>query len=265
MIIKGILEFLAKDNRWAILLVLVLVVVGGITMKAKNNKINELNDKYVSEVKLKNALTDSVTTYMTKEGEWKSEKLTLQSTIKGLEDDNLTLTESQKDLLAKIRKVEEHNTVISAALIDAEVLIDSLLHSGLVVVDTTNKTVNFIELNDSSIQYDMTAIGVLPFPINTKPQLMIKKLTLPNKQFIEFHWENDKKIGYPVSFSVTNSNPYVIINNIDSYIIPEINKEKLDPTGWAKFDQWLTKNAKIVGFVAGGVVVGAGGTYLMMK
>jgi len=262
---KAILEFLTKNNRWAILLVIILLLIGGGLMKHKNNKIKDLEDKYLSEVKLKKALTDTITIYQDKEGDWVVEKLTLQASIDDLLSNKVTLTKDQQRLMEKVRKANKVNKVISAALIDAEATIDSLLHSGLVVVDTTKKTVEFIEPNDTSIYYDFKAFGILPYPVNTKPQLLIRKLTIPNEIFIKFQWENDKKEGYPITFSVTNSNDYVKVKGINSYAIPNLDRKVLTPTGWEKVTQWFNTNGKIIKYGVSGVVVGAGGTYLLMQ
>jgi len=167
--------------------------------------------------------------------------------------------------LAKVKEVNEKNAIITAALIQANFKVDSLLHAGTVIVDTTNKTVEFIETNNPDIKYDFKAFGVLPYPINSKPTLIINSLFLPNEQFVEFHWKNEKKNGYPIAFSVTNSNKYVKVSNINSYAIPELQKEIVNPNGWQKIGQWFVKNGKIVGYVAGGVIIGGGGTYILMK
>ena len=262
---KAILEFLAKNNRWAIVLVLLLFIIGGGFIKIQHNKIVKLRTEKLAEVKLRNALTDTVHVYQNKEKEWVAEKLTIQATVKDLEKDKVQLTDDQKRLVAKVKEVEKENSIITAALVQANFIIDSLQHGGLVVVDTLNKTVAFIEPDNPDIQYDFAAIGVLPYPPNTKPTLLINHLNLPNEQFVEFHWRDQRKEGYPIAFSITNSNKYVKVNNINSYAIPELQKEVINPTGWEKVGQWFKRNGKIVGYVAGGVVVGAAGTYVIMK
>jgi hypothetical protein len=90
--------------------------------------------------------------------------------------------------------------------------------------------------------------------LKLNPTLTFQYLTLPNTQFIEFHWKNDKKVGYPVAFSVTNTNDYFRIINIDSYIIPEIKQSTLKPTFWSKVGDFFTKSGgKLIWFGAGGV------------
>jgi hypothetical protein len=55
------------------------------------------------------------------------------------------------------------------------------------------------------------------------------------------------------------------VGSINSYAIPELNKVVINPTGWQKVGQWFVKNGRIIGCVTSGVIVGAGGTYILMK
>jgi len=261
---KGILEFLAKDNRWAIVLVLLLMVFGGIVFNAQRNKIKEWKQKHLTEVKLNKALNDSVSYYQNAWGEEVAEKLTIQATVKQLENRNDELTASQKELLARVKEAEEDNSIITAALIEARVLIDSLKGTGPVSV--TDTTVTFSSADTAKhFQYEIKIGEVRPLNKLVEPTILFKKLEFPNKQFVEFHWKDNKKEGYPIEFSVSNSNPYYKTYNINSYAIPELQKEVINPTGWQKVGIWFKRNGKIVGYVAGGVVVGAGGTYLLMQ
>jgi len=261
---KAILEFLAKNNRWAIALVIILMLVGGGLIKIQNNKIKNLNTKYKSEVKLKNALLDTVHTYKDKEGNWVAEKLTIQGRLEDLLADSARLTKSQKRLLNQVNNANKENTVLTAALIRAEFIIDSLMHTGGVIIDTTNKTVEFTEFNNPDINYDFKAFGILPFPVNSKPTLLIKSLNLPNEQFIKFQWDNDKRADYPVSFSVTNTNKYVKVHDVNSYAIPTATQELLNPNGWQKIGIWMKKNDDVLKII-GGAAIGVGGTYIIMK
>lgn len=262
---KGILEFLAKNNRWAIALVILLLLIGGGIYNFQQNKINKLNGKYKSEVKLKNALTDSIHTYQDKEGEWVTEKLTIQGRVDNLLEDSARLTTSQKSLLNQVDIANKVNTVITAALVRANFVIDSLMHNGGVIVDTTNKTVEFTENNNPNITYDFKAFGVLPYPPNTKPSLLIKKLNLPNEQFIKFQWDKDKRADYPVSFSVKNTNDYINVYDIESYAIPNLDKNEIDPTSWEKVNDWINRNQKYLKYFGGGTLVGGGVGYLLFK
>jgi len=57
---KTIFKILMKNNRWAIMLIILLIIVGGSIYQIQHKKILNLKDKYDSEVKLKNALIDTV-------------------------------------------------------------------------------------------------------------------------------------------------------------------------------------------------------------
>jgi len=262
---KTILEFLGKKNRWAIIIMILLLLFVFWFLKKHRNSIKDWQHKYQSEINLRNALTDSIHYYQNEEQQWVAEKLSIQTDLEKLEEMNSNLTQEQQELIAKIKDVNKKNAVITAALIKANFIIDSLIHQGVVIIDTTNKTVEFIETNNPNIKYNFRVLNVIPYPLNIKPALIINDLYLPNEQFIEFHWKNDKKNGYPISFSVTNSNKYIKVTDINSYAIPELYKPDVDPTGWQKVGQWFVKNGKVVKYVAGGVIVGAGGTYLLMK
>ena len=124
---KAILEFLAKNNRWAIVLVLLLFIIGGGFIKIQHNKIVKLRTEKLAEVKLRNALTDTVHVYQNKEKEWVAEKLTIQATVKDLEKDKVQLTDDQKRLVAKVKEVEKENSIITAALVQANFIIVSRL------------------------------------------------------------------------------------------------------------------------------------------
>lgn len=261
---KSILKFFRINNRWAILGILILLFIGIVLWNVQKNRINELKIEKRDEIKLRNALVDSLNTYKNKEDDWVYEKLSLQVSIKRLEDINGNLNTNQQKLLKRINEVEKDNMVISAALINAEFIIDSLMLGG-VVIDSTNKTIEFSDTLNPNLRYSFKIFNVVPFSLDTEPEFLIKKLSLPNDQFIDFKWEDNKKEGYPVSFSVTNSNEYYKVYDINSYIIPSIRKDDIDPTTWQKITQWFETKGKIVGYVAGGVIIGSGGMYILMQ
>lgn len=256
--------------------VLVFIVIGG-GLKLHSNKVNKLEDKISAEVKLKNALIDSVETYQNKENEWVSEKLTIQASIDDLKEENTQLTESQKELLNRVQSVESEKNkikkekeVIAAALIETQLIIDSLQHQGQTVVDTTNKQITFSDTYDKTIDnvnykldYDFVIGNVLPANPLTDPTLLINSLNLPNKQFVDFHWNKDKRKDYPISFSVSNSNGFYQTANIDSYAIPELNKELVNPTGWQKFTNFFKVNSQKIVYIGIGGALGVG-TYVIL-
>jgi len=261
---KAILEFLSKNNRWALVLVLILLLVGGGIFKIQNNRIKEWKDKHQTEVKLRNALIDSVDYYQNELGETVAEKLTLQTTVKNLETLNDELTASQQELLRRVKAADKENKVIAAALIEAEALIDSLMGDGWVVVNPEDSTINFTDTTEFLL-YDITIGNAFASSPTKDPTILFNHFSMPNKLFVDFQWKEDKKEGFPITLSVSNSNPYYKTNDINSYIIPEIQKEVLNPTGWQKVGKWFVRNGKIIGFVAGGIAIGAGGTYILMQ
>lgn len=253
--------WLLQKNHMLIVAILTILIVMGITIYFQRQNIIKYKDKYETEVKLKDALLDSISFFQNKEKEWVAEKLTIQETINNLEKINGQLSDFQKELLVRIKEIEKKSNIIVAALIQTNVKIDSLLHEGTTTVDTINKTVNF---NDSSkidkkvVFYNLTVTKVLPAFPNIKPGLMINSISFPNKQFIEFHWGKNKTANYPVAFSVSNSNDYFKTVNIDSYAIPELKYEG------SKFSQWMAKNGKLLMYLG----IGAGGAtavWLLVK
>jgi len=256
---KKIWEYLKQKNHLLIAIIAAVVIVLLAIVYIQHNRIANLKDKYQTEVNLKNALLDSTHYYQNKRNEWVAEKLTLQESIKNLDKMNGQLTAFQKELLARVKEIEKNNKIIAAALIQTNVKIDSL-RNGNVSVDTLNKNVTFSD-STKNIQYKIRVNNVYPALANVKPTLSFQEFTLPNKQFIEFHWKNDKKSGYPIAFSVSNSNDYFQTVNIDSYAIPELKKDDIKPTFWKKVGTFFTKTGgKIV--YAG---AGAATMWLIMK
>lgn len=227
------------------------------------NKIGKLEAQYTQEVKLKNALMDSVTYYRNSHDELVAQKLTLQTDIKTLTKINDKLTDNQQELIKRVREIEKENSIIIAALVETNVILDSLRNAMIVTVDTTKNIIAFSDTT-KDIKYKIIVFKVRPSNINIKPELNIAELILPNKSFVEFHW-GERKEGYPVSFSISNSNPYFKTVNIDSYAIPQLNKKIIDPTGWDKFKNFFKKSGNVFVTVGIGVAVGAGVTYVLMK
>lgn len=230
---------------------LILVLIGSTAYYV--NRSHNLKADLVGEINLTNALLDTVITYKNKNGQLVSEKRTLQTDFDNLEEINGFLTETQKELVRNIDELEKRYTIIAAALIKTRVEIDSI-RDGMVVVDTNENT---ITISDSlpNIQYIFVVKKVRALSVYEKPEFTIRKLNLPNTQFIEFHWRNNKKEGYPVSFSVSNSNKYFKTVDIDSYIIPEIKKSTIKPTFWQKVGK--TGKKSIPYFIGGAIGAGA--------
>lgn len=268
LLLLNIWNFLKQKNRWLIALVIIIILSQMIMIHFKNLRIAKLKDQVETEIKLNDALHDTVSYYKNLHSEWVAEKLTIQETIKNLEKINGQLTESQKELLVRVKEIEKKNSIIAAALIETHVKLDSLLHNGKTTVDTLNKKVSFSDYykkDGREMGYSLVIGNVVPFKFGTKPTLLIDSLYFPNKQFVEFHWKDEKKKNYPISFSVSNSNGFFKTVDINSYAIPAIQKDNLNPTGWQKFGQWMIKNGKTIGFVSVGIAGGVAGTWLMNK
>ena len=247
-------QLLNKTNL-IIYVILASIILGGAYFY--NKKVDNLQNDLTVERNLKMALIDSVSYYTNKYDEVVAEKSTLQVTIKDLQKINDDLSDNQQELLTRISELKKEKDVIAAALIQMEFKVDSLQADAEVTV--ADSSVTFSKINES-INYDIRVNNVIPF--GTKmPSLYFNKIEVYNKQFIEFHWEKNKEYGYPVSFSITNSNPYFVVNDVDSYIIPEIKKEEVKPTFWQKFGKTL-KNGKNDAIWIG---VGAGLTYILLK
>ncbi len=245
--------------NWKKVLPYVAILLLCVVIAILYNRGNNLQDKFKAEEKLKIALLDTITTYKNSRNELVSEKLTLQATVKELTNMNDFLTSSQKELVARVKEIEKSNKIIAAALIQTNVKIDSL-RKGTVTVDTAAGKIN---ISDSlpEIKYSFDIYKVKPKFQGVEPIFKINYLYLPNTQFVEFHWKNNRKEGYPVTFSVSNSNKYFKTANIDSYVIPEITKDKVKPNFWQK--TW--KGVKSAGpYIIGGVV-GAGTVFLLTK
>ena len=247
-----------KNNL--VFVLLAVAVLFFFLWKIEKNKANNNETKYETELKYRKALTDSIHVYKNKEGEWVAEKKTLQESVSFLEKNIGDLSSSQKELLARIKNVEKSNTIIAAALIKTTVIIDSLNNVVSGIVDTTKNTITFKD-SIPNLKFDFTAERVKPVNSALKPMLSINKIELPNTQFIEFHWKNEKKEGYPISFSVSNSNKYFKTYDINSYAIPELDKPTIKPNGWQKIGKWFKKNSEKVLYTA----VGVAATVIVIK
>lgn len=266
---KKISEINVNINLVTLLLIgviLLLLIVFGWNIYINN--VNKLEDKIETEVKLRDALLDKVIYYQNKEKEWVAEKLTIQTSIKNLENINGKLSSNQKELLNRISEINKSNNIIAAALIQTQVKIDSLIHKGSTTVDTLTKKITFSDSykeENKEVYYSFVVKNILPSPITAKPVLLIDSLHFPNKQFIEFHWKNDKKKGYPVSFSISNSNGYFKTIDVDSYVIPQISKEKLNPNGWQKIGNFFIRNGNTLMWIGIGGIIGATTVLLITK
>jgi hypothetical protein len=247
-------SWLLTKNHLLIVIIVAIILGLGATVYFQRNSIRKLKNKVETEVKLKNALLDTMRIYKNKEGEWTAEKLTMQETVKNLTKMYGQLTESQKELIDRVKELNKKSDVIAAALIQSNIKIDSLLNTGIPVVDTVNKNITFPETTNPDLQYHIQVRNVVPAFPNIKPLLFIQDLRMPNTSTVSFQF--DKVKGNPISFSVSNTNKYIQIANIESYAIPGINHDIVQPTGWQKTWTWIKKNGTIIIVGTAGVVAG---------
>jgi len=240
---------------WIIGIILFIGIV--IQHMYYKNKVDVLTEQLDLEKKLVNALNDSVIYYNNIYGDVVAEKLSLQYDLDKLTN-RLDSTKTQNGLLIRrINNLEYRVNIISAALIQSETTIDSLLNTEPIIYDDK------IVFKDSTenLKYLFEINNVMPIDSIKSPSLHINHFSLPNQQFIDFHWRDDKKEGFPVAFSVTNTNPYIKTTDISSYIIPEISKTELKPSTWDKIGKFLNSN----GLIAVGATTVIFGTLYILK
>lgn len=232
--------------------IIILLLLLGVGFYYK--RTNRLEKDLTSETNLRRALTDTISTYKNQRDELVSEKRTLQFNLNEKEFKNLELIERVKETEKKNATLNKKVTVLAAALIESQVIIDSLQKS-IVVISEKDSSLIFTSSNPDTIKYKFKVQPVLAIKGKT-PILTFMEFNLPNKQFIEFHWKNDKKEGYPISFSVSNTNPYFKTTNIESYVIPEIYKPDIKPTFWKKVGNGFKKVGDKLIYVGVGIGIG---------
>ena len=251
-----------KNFKDILIIILILLLFGGGYYLI--NMVNGLDSELSQTIKLNEALKDSVEYFETKEGEWGAEKRTLQGEIDDLLEENNDLNEDQKALLNTVKRLNKNfkkeREIFVAARIRYETLIDSLdnVIANATDVDTVNNIVSFAQTDTAAhFIYDLDVLGVRPYPETTHPEIQFKTIDFPNEQTISFNWDKNKRKDYPISFSVINTNKYFKVENIESYAIPELQKDKIDPTGWQRVWRWIKINGKYVLVGAAGFTIGA--------
>jgi hypothetical protein len=243
----------------------VLLLLLSFTIFLFNNRNNHLNDKIERQIKLNEALKDSVQLFQTNNGELVAEKRSLQGDIKDLLNKNTGLSKEQKDLLLTVNRLNKEwkkdREIFAAATIKYKSLIDSLntLIVGATDIDTLNNKVSFVEKDTSThFIYNIDILNVRPNPLNYIPKIKFNGLDFPNTQTITFNWDINDRKDYPVSFTVLNTNKYYKVYNIESFAIPELNKNIIDPNGWQKTWRWIKVNGKYILVGSAGILIGVG-------
>jgi len=244
-----------------VITVVVVVLLFGGGFGWIGNQLNNTKQELLDQKNLTEAFQDTVRYTRNKNNEVTAEKKTMQASLKTLGDKNLNLSKDKIELINEVRRVNKVNTIISAAYVKMQASLDSITYGGDVFIDDTKKTLTFTEVNDS-ISFDITINNAIAAFYETKPTITFNTFKLLNTQDINFHWNDNKEYEQkPVSFSITNSNPLFTVTNIESYVIPEVNKSALKPTGMQKVGRFF-KNRKtdlIIGVIATsiGIYVGA--------
>lgn len=228
-------------------LVILLLAVGAYYF----NRVSNLEIDLQSETNLRLAMIDTISTYRNQRDELVAEKRTMQFKLNEKEFENNDLIKRIKETEKKNATLEKRVTVFAAALVESKIVIDSLQKSKVFVSEKDSSVL--FSSKSPNLEYTFKVQPVYTFP-NRPPQLTFVDFKIPNKQYIEFHWRDVAKQGYPISFSVTNTNPYFQTVNIESYAIPEIFKPEVKPTFWKK----VGKGFKDVGGKLIYVGIGAG-------
>jgi hypothetical protein len=122
--------------------------------------------------------------------------------------------------------------------------------------NVTDTSIQFTSITPD-FEYDLTVFNVKPIDLKI-PKLTLNHIVFPNTQTVNFHWKEEKD-GYPISFSVVNTNQYFKVNDIQSYAIPSLKKEELEPNFWNRIKKFSkTTTGKVLVFGAGlftGVII----------
>jgi hypothetical protein len=244
-------------NLTTIIVGVVLLSVIYFGFNYYTNQIDSIKTELSTQVKLKNALLDTITYTRNERNELVAEKLTLQGTIKQVTDDKNKLTDKQKELFARIKEQDKKIEVISAALVDTKTELTNLKNS----LGTFSKDTLSFPLETPDLSYLIKVTNVKPAVKTQKSELIFSKFIMLNTQEPKFFWNKEKRADYPVSFSISNSNKYITTTNIESYVIPGVDKIIIKPTGWQKFVKWTEKTTGKVGILGVGIGIG----YLLFK
>jgi hypothetical protein len=211
-----------------------------------NGEIEKQKTEVTKTEMLLEAITDKMDSVVVENGNLMYSKKTLQANIKDLKSLEQSLTQEQKTLLTKVEKANKDKKLIAAALVKTKAELEAIKGKTNFKDDTTL----VLSMASDSLSYEIEVTGVAL--ASDSAQHEIVKLTIPNEMYIDFKW-GTKKEGYPVSLSVTNSSPFMKTSNIESYIIPEISKEEIRPSGLQKIGNFIGNNKTpfAIGFAAG--------------
>ncbi len=256
---KVLLATLVRYATNPTLLVIVLLLVV-LAFGAERCQRQGLETKIEETQRLQLALQDSLRITHLRNGQLRYEKKTLQGTISQVSAQNSQLNKQQKELLTYVKeqakKPKRDGGLIAAGSVVYETGINKPLPSVPATVSDSVDVVDFAYESDT-LRYRARLRGVR-IDSTSRPRLQLTALSLPNTATVAFQW-GTKKEGYPVSFSVQNSNPLYRVSNVESYAIPELRPEIRRRT---RVGRWLVGLAKAGKVVVPGLV-GAGAGYVL--
>jgi hypothetical protein len=251
---------------------LVLLILAVLFIWQQCNRSSNLKKDLQDERKEKAALIDSTKIMQDEKLRLVSSNLTIQADLKSLKrrfkEDSTQFKGIQRTLINEVSSLQKENKklnreLIAAGVVDGGVNIgednnietESLVYEG-------DSSLNF-EFNSDSISFKINIVNVRPFDLDLPSRLAIQSLVIPNEQLVTFNFEKDKQgkdLGFPVSFTVRNSNPLYKTYDIESYAIPELTKENVNPNFWQKLKAFSkTTGGRLlffgIGFGVGAVVV----------
>ncbi len=251
------MRFLTPTHLSLLAAILLLLVGFGAERCQRQN----LQTQWEENARLQGALQDSVRVTRLANGQLRHEKKTLQGTLSQVKAHNSQLNQQQKELLAQVailsKKPKAQGGLIAAGSIAYETGIKKPLPSVPATATDTANVVDFTYQSDT-LRYQARLRGVR-IDSTSRPRLQLTDLQLPNVATVAFQW-GTKKEGYPVSFSVQNSNPLYRVSNVESYAIPELRPEIRRRTRAGRLLQTIAKGVKIA---LPALVVGAGAGYVL--
>jgi hypothetical protein len=224
------MQMLIQVSKKLAIYLLPLVIMFFLLFQYHKGVQQKLEAKIAEQEMLTKAMHTQMVQIKNENGELVSTKISLQANMKEIQKNYEYLSKNQKKIVDRMSKDKK---AFAGAIADMEVVIDSLKATGEAINDST---VAFI-VNSDTISFNATVSGVTALKID--PELEISKMVIPNETTIVFNW-GEKKDGYPASVSLINSNPMFQVNNIDSYVIPEIKKEELKPTFFQKIGRGIS-------------------------
>jgi len=208
-ILNSILAILKKYSWFLFIGTFTLLIWLWIANKKKTNEIAELNAKN----NIQAVLLDTMTVRSNKLGSITAEKEAYEVELSFLQKDYDKLNAGSKELLNKIKVLENKKLLIEATNISQKAKIDSLINNK----PNINKPKGIVTYKDSIYNKDKTVKLKYEFIVRMLDyQLTIKSIEMPNKLYISHKYSKDKS---KVLVDVINSNEYFKTLDIDGYII----------------------------------------------